>query len=206
MKSFNLTEWALGHRAIVLFLILAIAIAGTLCVHAARAARGSEVLRAVDDRDGHVARRHRPADPGRGAQPDGEEVRAARPLREGGDLCSPGLRRHDDQRVRRHVARRTSARPGTRRARNSATSSSNCPRASSARSSTTSTATCTGCSMRSRATASDQAELSDMAEDIKRRLLEGADGEEGGRLRQAGQEGLRRVLAASGWRPSASRR
>lgn len=30
MKSFNLTEWALEHRAIVLFLILAIAIAGTL--------------------------------------------------------------------------------------------------------------------------------------------------------------------------------
>ena len=30
MKSINLTEWALGHRAIVLFLILAIAIAGTL--------------------------------------------------------------------------------------------------------------------------------------------------------------------------------
>ncbi|HEV3007872.1 MAG TPA: efflux RND transporter permease subunit, partial [Burkholderiales bacterium] len=30
MKSFNLTEWALGHRAIVVFLILAIAIAGTL--------------------------------------------------------------------------------------------------------------------------------------------------------------------------------
>src|SRR4029077_8786092 len=28
-KSFNLTEWALGHRAIVVFLILAIAIAGT---------------------------------------------------------------------------------------------------------------------------------------------------------------------------------
>ncbi|HEY5898521.1 MAG TPA: efflux RND transporter permease subunit [Burkholderiales bacterium] len=30
MKSFNLTEWALGHRAIVLFIIVAIAIAGTL--------------------------------------------------------------------------------------------------------------------------------------------------------------------------------
>src|SRR5271166_4704843 len=30
MKSFNLTEWALGHRAIVLFLILAIAIGGVL--------------------------------------------------------------------------------------------------------------------------------------------------------------------------------
>ena len=30
MKSFNLTEWALSHRAIVLFLILAIAIGGVL--------------------------------------------------------------------------------------------------------------------------------------------------------------------------------
>jgi multidrug efflux pump subunit AcrB len=30
MKSFNLTEWALGHRAIVLFLILTIAIGGVL--------------------------------------------------------------------------------------------------------------------------------------------------------------------------------
>ena len=30
MKSFNLTEWALGHRAVVLFLILAIAIGGVL--------------------------------------------------------------------------------------------------------------------------------------------------------------------------------
>jgi multidrug efflux pump subunit AcrB len=30
MKSFNLTEWALGHRAIVLFLILVIAIGGVL--------------------------------------------------------------------------------------------------------------------------------------------------------------------------------
>jgi multidrug efflux pump subunit AcrB len=28
--KFNLTEWALGHRAIVLFLILAIAIGGVL--------------------------------------------------------------------------------------------------------------------------------------------------------------------------------
>ena len=30
MKSFNLTEWALNHRAIVLFLILAIMIGGVL--------------------------------------------------------------------------------------------------------------------------------------------------------------------------------
>ena len=30
MKSFNLTEWALNHRAVVLFLILVIAIGGVL--------------------------------------------------------------------------------------------------------------------------------------------------------------------------------
>src|SRR5678815_5216682 len=30
MKSFNLTEWALGHRAIVLFLILVIGVGGVL--------------------------------------------------------------------------------------------------------------------------------------------------------------------------------
>jgi len=28
MKSFNLTEWALEHRAVVLFLIIVISIAG----------------------------------------------------------------------------------------------------------------------------------------------------------------------------------
>ena len=30
MKSFNLTEWALNHRAVVLFLIVTISIAGAL--------------------------------------------------------------------------------------------------------------------------------------------------------------------------------
>jgi multidrug efflux pump len=30
MKSFNLSEWALEHRAVVLFLILAVTIAGAL--------------------------------------------------------------------------------------------------------------------------------------------------------------------------------
>ena len=30
MKSFNLTEWALGHRAVVLFLILVIGVGGVL--------------------------------------------------------------------------------------------------------------------------------------------------------------------------------
>ena len=54
-------------------------------LHEARPARGPEVLRAVDDRHGDLAGRHRAADAGRGAQPDGEEVRAARPLRQGRD-------------------------------------------------------------------------------------------------------------------------
>ena len=129
------------HRAIVLFLILVIAIGGVLGFTQARPARRPELLRAVDDGDGDLARRDGAADPGRGAQPHGEEVRAARPLREGQDLRAPGLRRHDDHGGRRHLARRTSARPGTRRARSSATSSSSCPKASSARSSTTNTAT-----------------------------------------------------------------
>ena len=30
MKSFNLTEWALNHRAMVLFLIVVIAVGGVL--------------------------------------------------------------------------------------------------------------------------------------------------------------------------------
>ena len=37
MKSFNLTEWALNHRAIVLFLILAIVLGGVLQLHASSA-------------------------------------------------------------------------------------------------------------------------------------------------------------------------
>ena len=86
MKSFNLTEWALNHRAIVLFLILAIGIGGVL---------GFTKLGQLEDPNFSVpsmtaivylARRDRATDPGRGAQPHGEEVRAARPLREGQDV------------------------------------------------------------------------------------------------------------------------
>ena len=110
-------------------------------LHEARPARRPELLGAVDDGDGHLARRDGATGPGRGAQPHGEEVRAARPLREGQDLCAPGLRRHDASRSSAAPRMRTSARRGTRRARSSATSSSSCPKASSARSSTTNTAT-----------------------------------------------------------------
>ncbi len=52
-------------------------------LHQARSARRPELLRAVDDGARDLARRHGATDPGRGAQPHGEEVRAARPLREG---------------------------------------------------------------------------------------------------------------------------
>ena len=93
MKSFNLTEWALGHRAIVLFLILAIGIGGVL---------GFTKLGQLEDPNFSVpsmtaivilAGRDRATGPGRAAQPHGEEVRAARPLREGHDVRAPGLRR-----------------------------------------------------------------------------------------------------------------
>ena len=76
-------------------------------LHEARPARRPELLRAVDDGDGDLARRDCAAGPGRAAQPHGEEVRAARPLREGRDLRAPGLWRHDDHREGRHLARRS---------------------------------------------------------------------------------------------------
>ena len=84
---------------------------------------------------------------------------------------APGLRRHDASPSTAAPRRRTSARRGTRRARSSATSSSSCPKASSARSSTTNTATCTGLLYAVKGDGIGHAELSDMAEDIKRRLL-----------------------------------
>ena len=75
-----------------------------LQLHQARPTRGPAVLRAVHDGDRDLARRDRAADPGRTPEPDGEEVRTARPLRQGRDLRAPGLWRHDDQREGRHVA------------------------------------------------------------------------------------------------------
>ena len=50
MKSFNLTEWALGHRAIVLFLILVIGIGGVLGFTSSASSK-TPTFRAVDDGD-----------------------------------------------------------------------------------------------------------------------------------------------------------
>ena len=45
MKSFNLTEWALNHRAVVLFLLIAVAVGGTVQLRQARPARRSRTSR-----------------------------------------------------------------------------------------------------------------------------------------------------------------
>ena len=76
-------------------------------IYATGTTRRSEVLRAVDDGDGDVAGRHCTAGAGRAAQPYGEEVRAAGPLRKGGHFCAPGLRWHDDHGERRHLQSRS---------------------------------------------------------------------------------------------------
>ncbi len=168
-------------------------------LHEARPARRPELLGAVDDGDRHLARRDGATDPGRGAQPHGEEVRAARPLREGQDLCAPGLRRHDDHGRRRHLARgparglvpgaqevqRRQARAARRRHRPD---------------------------LQRRIRRRDRAALRRQGRRHQpRRALrhgrrhqaaaaQGADGEEGRHLRQAGEEGLRRVLAPAAGR------
>ena len=104
MNNFNLTEWALGHRAVVLFLIIVVAIAGVFSF--TKLGQLEDPKFSVPSMTATVIwpGRDRTADPGRGAEPHGEEVRAARPLREGRHLCAPGLRRHDDHREGRHLA------------------------------------------------------------------------------------------------------
>ena len=58
MKNFNLTDWALSHRAVVLFLILVLAIAGVISFTKLGQLGGPQLLRAVNDRHGHVAGRY----------------------------------------------------------------------------------------------------------------------------------------------------
>ena len=168
-------------------------------LHEARPARRPELLRAVDDGDRDLARRDGATDPGRGAQPHGEEVRAARPLREGQDLRAPGLWRHADHGGRRHLARGSAGGvvPGAQEVQ------------------------------RHQARASRRRHRPDLQRRIRRRdraalcrqgrrrqprgafrrdgrhqasPAQGADGEEGRHLRQAGEEGLRRVLAPAAGR------
>ena len=140
MKSFNLTEWALNHRAIVLFLILAIAIGGVL---------GFTKLGQLEDPNFSV-----PSMtviviwPGATAQQVQDEVlnrmeKKFEQLDHYEKVVTFARQGFGGMTLtRRGVARRKriSVRPGIRRARSSATSISICRRVSSGRSSTTSTA------------------------------------------------------------------
>ncbi len=159
----------------------------------ARPARRPEVLGAVDDRDGHLAGRDRAADAGRGAQPDGEEVRAARPLRQGQDLRAAGLRWNADLGQGRHLARR-SARGVVSGAqevqRHQARAAARRDRADLQR----------RVRRRDRAAVCGQGRRRQPVGAFRHRrghqapAAQGADGQEGRHLRQAGQEGVCRVL------------
>ena len=165
----------------------------------ARPARGPELLRAVDDRDGHLARRDRAANPGRAAEPHGEEVRAARPLREGQDLRAPGVRRHDDHGGRRHLqgGPARSLVPGAQEVRRHQA------RASRGRHRPDLQRRIRG---RDRAALCRQGRRHQSVGAFRHRgghqasPAQSADGQEGRRLRQAGEEGLRRVLAPAAGR------
>ena len=147
----------------------------------------------------YLAGRLGAADPGRGAQPDGEEVRAARSLREGRHVRAPGLRRHDAQRVGRHLeggparglvsgaqeVQRHQARAARRRHR---------PDLQRRVRRRGGAAVC-GQGRRHRAGRAVRPRGRHQAPPA-----ESADGQEGGHLRQAGQEGLRRVLAPAAGR------
>jgi hypothetical protein len=169
-------------------------------LHQARPARRPELLGAVDDGDGDLARRHGAAGPGPGTQPDGEEVRAARPLREGQDLRTPGLRRHADHGGRRHLARGSAGGvvPGAQEVqRHQARASRRRHRPVLQR----------RIRRRDRAAVCRQGRRRQLSGAFRRIRghqtppAEGADGEEDRHLRQAGEKGLRRVLAPAAGRP-----
>ena len=140
MKSFNLTEWALNHRAIVLFLILAIGIGGVL---------GFTKLGQLEDPNFSVPSMTAMVIwPGATAQQMQDEVlnrmeKKFEQLDHFEKVKTYARQGYGGMTITVEAAprTRTSARRGTRRARSSATSSSSCPKASSARSSTTNTAT-----------------------------------------------------------------
>ena len=159
----------------------------------ARPARRPELLGAVDDGDGDLARRDGAAGPGRAAQPHGEEVRAARPLREGQDLRAPGLRRHADHGGGRHLARGSAGGvvPGAQEVqRHQERTARRRHRPDLQR----------RIRRRDRAAVCRQGRRRQPRGAFRRirghqaPAAQGADGEEGRRHRQAGQEGLCRVL------------
>ena len=77
MKSFNLSDWALEHRSLVWYFMIAFMAAGLLRLPPARA-RGGSCLHHQDHGDpGPVARRHSRGNHAPGHRPDREEARGA---------------------------------------------------------------------------------------------------------------------------------
>ena len=171
MKSFNLSEWALDHRAIVLFLILAIAIAGAL---------GFTRLGQLEDPNFSVPSMTAMVIwPGATAQQVQDEVlnRMEKKLEQLDHfekvvtLRAPGLRRHDAHGEGRHLEGRPARGlvPGAQEVlRHPATS---CPTASIGPIFNDEYGDVYGLLYAVKGDGIGQAELSDTAEDIKRRLL-----------------------------------
>ena len=157
MSGFNLSEWALRHRSLVVYFMLVLAVAGVGSYLRARAQRGPGLHDPDHGGAGQLARRHgrRHAPAGhrapRAQAPGDAEPRLPAQLHERGpdhDLRQPeGL---DAGQARSRTS-------GTRSARRSATSATPCRRASSGPASTTSSATPTASSTASPRTASPTA-------------------------------------------------
>jgi multidrug efflux pump subunit AcrB len=147
MKTFNLTEWALNHRATVLFVILAVMIGGVL---------GFRTLGQLEDPKFSVpSMTVMVMWPGATAQQMQDEVlnrmeKKFEQLDHFDKVVTYARQGYAGMTlsVKGGTRTRISAKRGTRPRRNSPTSSSSFPTASSVRSSTTNTATSPACSMR----------------------------------------------------------
>ena len=83
MKRFNLSDWAVRHPALVLFLILAIGVGGALSFLRLGRAEDPNFTIKVAIVTAHLAGRHRARDAGPGRRPDREEAPGAALLRQG---------------------------------------------------------------------------------------------------------------------------
>ena len=91
MSRFNLSALAVRERAITLFLIIAIALAGGLCLPQARPRRRSLVHHQGADRHGRLAGRHRAGDAGSRRRAAREADAGAALVRPRRDVHAPGL-------------------------------------------------------------------------------------------------------------------
>ena len=92
VASFNLSAWAVRHRALVLFMILAVAVGGTLSFLRLGRARRPQLHDQGRGGHGRLAGRNRARDAGSGHGPDREEISGVALLRQGHDLRETRLR------------------------------------------------------------------------------------------------------------------